>query len=298
MTSDDAGQSVPDPQSGSGSRLAGDPQARPGDQAYSETRQRRRRLWVGTSWKMNKTLAEARDYAERLSVGLAARADITGQITPFVIPPATALATVCQVLSQHVDAGSDVLLGAQNAHWESAGAWTGELSVPQVSDAGAQIVEIGHSERREHFSETLETTRLKVHATLEHGLMPLLCIGEPADVRDAGGSVDYILHQAEAALSQLDAGSLSCVLVAYEPIWAIGDHGRRASAEELREPFAALQQVYGQQVAGVLYGGSVNQENAVELLGIPGVDGLFIGRAAWEAEGYLQLLELAAATRA
>lgn len=245
--------------------------------------------WIGTSWKMNKTLEEARSYASGLVTSLSGRGLDTVQ--PFILPAATALAVVAEILT----GDKRVLLGAQNAHWEDAGAWTGELSVPQVSDAGAQIVEIGHSERREHFGETDETVRLKVAATLRHGLTPLLCIGEPGDEKDNGGSTPYILNQASRALEGLDDDQLARVLIAYEPIWAIGEYGRPATVDELKEPFAALGQEYGGRVAGLLYGGSVGLHNAAALLDIDYVDGLFVGRAAWELEGYLRLLEIAAA---
>lgn len=244
--------------------------------------------WIGTSWKMNKTLVEAREYA------LGLRAELSGRnlasIQPFVVPPATALAAVADIL----DGDDHVLLGAQNAHWEDSGAWTGELSVPQVADAGARMVEIGHSERREHFGETDETVRRKVAATLRHGLIPLLCIGEPAEVKDDGGSTRYILEQASRALDGLDDDQRARVLIAYEPIWAIGEQGRPATVEELEEPFTALGREYGGRVAGLLYGGSVSLDNAADLLGIDHVDGLFVGRTAWKLDGYLQLLDIAA----
>ncbi|CAN5300644.1 hypothetical protein BH11ACT7_BH11ACT7_01470 [soil metagenome] len=131
-------------------------------------------LWIGTSWKMNKGLTEARLYARELSEYVS-RNPPTG-VQPFIIPSFTALAATRDELG----ADSPVLLGVQNAHWEDRGAWTGEVSVAQAKDAGAQLVEIGHSERREHFGETVATTRLKVAAVLAHGLVPLLCIGESA----------------------------------------------------------------------------------------------------------------------
>ncbi|WP_041322918.1 triose-phosphate isomerase [Saccharomonospora viridis] len=246
-------------------------------------------VWMGTSWKMNKTLAQARDYTVRLVKELGDR-DLTG-VQPFIIPPFTALATVREIA---VD-DPRVILGAQNAHWDDAGAWTGEISVPQALDAGARIIEIGHSERRQHFGETIETTRLKVAAALRHGALALLCVGEPAEVRDAGRSTAYILEQAEGALAGLSDEQLRSVLIAYEPIWAIGEAGRPATPEELRGPFAALRERFGDRVRGLLYGGSVNQDNAPDLLRIDGVDGLFVGRAAWEVEGFLALLDIATA---
>ena len=246
-------------------------------------------LWVGTSWKMTKTLAEGRAWASGLHDHLAGTAP--AGVQPFVIPSFTATTAVADVLGED----SPVLLGVQNAHWEDAGAWTGEVSVPQAKDAGAQIVEIGHSERREHFGETVETTRLKVAAALRHGLTPLLCIGESLEVKDAGGSSEFILGQARGALEGLDDQELSRVVIAYEPIWAIGEKGRPATTEELIEPFAALGEEYSGTVAGLLYGGSVNLDNAADLLGIEHVTGLFVGRTAWQLEGYLELLRIAAA---
>lgn len=244
--------------------------------------------WVGTSWKMNKTLAEAREYGRGLLHGLAER-DLGG-IQPFVIPSFTAIAALCEVLGED----EQVMVGAQNAHWEDAGAWTGEVSVPQVQDAGARIVEIGHSERREHFGETDETVRRKVVAALRHGLTPLLCIGESAAVKEAGGSTAFVVEQADRALQGLTGDQLARVVIAYEPVWAIGEQGRPATVEDLREPFAALARHYGSTVQALLYGGSVDETNAAELLRIEHVDGLFVGRAAWQVEGYLRLLDIAA----
>ncbi len=244
-------------------------------------------LWVGTSWKMNKTLAEASDYATRLAAALADGAP-TG-VQPFIIPPATALTTVRAILGTD----SPVELGIQNAHWADAGAWTGEISVPQAADAGAALVEIGHSERREFFAETDETVNLKVKASLNHGLRPLLCCGEPGEVFEAGGSVDHIMAQVAAGLDGVD--DVSRVLIAYEPIWAIGEHGREARPTDIEAVFAALDTEYGEQVECILYGGSVNQGNAEETLQVPGVNGLFVGRSAWQVDGYLELLRIAAA---
>ncbi|TDS87723.1 triose-phosphate isomerase [Nesterenkonia aurantiaca] len=257
--------------------------------------------WIGTSFKMNKTLSEARAYAAGLSSALQERPELLHGVQPFIIPPHTALAAVAAELTAQSapgepdvpGRGSVVRLGAQNAHWEDDGAWTGEISVPQVADAGAELVEIGHSERREHFGETIETTRLKVASVLRHGLVPLLCIGEPAQVQERGETAAYILEQARGALRGLPADQLSRVLIAYEPIWAIGAQGRPATAAELREPFEVLSREYAGKVQALLYGGSVSPENALEMLLIPGVQGLFVGRAAWTLQGYLEILRIA-----
>ncbi len=245
--------------------------------------------WIGTSWKMTKSLAEARRYATALTE--AATPGRWPGLQPFVIPPATALSTVRDVLPP----SAGVLLGAQNAHWADSGAWTGEVSVPQVADAGARLVEIGHSERREHFGDTDDVVRRKVRAVLRHGLVPLLCVGEPAAVRAAGGSVGHVLGQARAALAGLD--DPTGVLVAYEPVWAIGEHGTPARSHDVADVVAALAAELGPRIHGVLYGGSVDRANMHELLAVDHVSGLFIGRAAWGVDAFIQILDAAAATR-
>lgn len=239
-------------------------------------------VWIGTSWKMTKLQAEAQIYAARLR-----DSTCPAGVRRFVIPGFTAISTVASTLGT----GSDVLVGAQNAHWEDAGAWTGEVSVPQVKDAGARLVEIGHSERRTNFNETDETVNLKVRSVLAHGLIPLVCVGEPDEVFRAGQSADFIVGQAIAALDGVT--DTSTVLLAYEPIWAIGDGGRPALPEDIEASFAALKDAVGSRVQAVLYGGSVSLDNAAETLTVPGVDGLFVGRSAWDVEGYLSLVELA-----
>jgi L-erythrulose 1-phosphate isomerase len=242
--------------------------------------------WVGTSWKMTKTLAEGRAYAEAL-VAAATPGRWPG-VQPFVVPPATALSTVRDALGT----GSGVVLGAQNAHWEDAGAWTGEVSVPQVADAGATLVEIGHSERREHFGDTDDVVHRKVAAVVRHGLVPLLCVGEPGPVFATGGSVDHVLAQAHAALDGIaDVGR---VLLAYEPVWAIGEHGTPARPQDVAGVFQALADAFGGSVAGLLYGGSVDRANALDLLAVDHVGGLFIGRAAWDVDGLVAILDAVA----
>lgn len=241
-------------------------------------------LWVGTSWKMNGTRAFARDYARALA-GL----DVAslGDIQPFIIPSFTAIDVAASELE-----GTRILVGAQNAAWEDAGAWTGEVSIPQAIDAGATLIEMGHSERREYFGETDETVNLKIKAALRHGAIPLVCFGEPAEVFEAGETLPFITAQINAALDGI--ADTSRVLLAYEPIWAIGEHGRPPRREDLVRTFAALAERYGDRVEAILYGGSVNHDNNKDILGIPGVGGLFIGRSAWTAEGYIRNLELAA----
>ncbi|ROR74163.1 triose-phosphate isomerase [Bogoriella caseilytica] len=250
--------------------------------------------WVGTSWKMHKTLAESVTYAQGLVAALRDEPGEYAGVQPFVIPSHTALASVDEALGPARDRPAGLLLGAQDAHWEDAGAWTGEVSVPQVADAGAQVIEIGHSERREHFADSIERTAWKVRAALRHGLMPLLCVGEPDAVQRAGGSREHVLDQARGALDGLSSDELDSVLIAYEPVWAIGEHGRTPHTAEIDGPLQSLQGEFGDRVQAVLYGGSVNAGNAVELLALGTVEGLFVGRAAWSLSGYLELLRLAA----
>jgi triosephosphate isomerase len=191
------------------------------------------------------------------------------------------------------------LLGAQNAHWADEGPWTGEVSMRMVRDAGASLVEIGHSERREHFGETDQLVALKVFAALQNGLTPLLCVGEPLSVRQAGGAQEYVLRQLDAAVARLPAWRIAEILVAYEPVWAIGESGTAATPDHIAPVMNALADRLAQHNLGagcraLLYGGSVDERNAPDLLRLPRLDGLFVGRAAWDADGFLRLIDLAA----
>ena len=238
--------------------------------------------WIGTSWKMTKTLAQAREYAQVL-------ADVSwpSGVQPFVVPPATAIAAVAAILPP----GGPVLVGAQDAHWEDAGAWTGEVSVPQVRDAGARLLEIGHSERRAHFGETDERVNLKVHAALRHEVLPLVCVGEDAEQRAAGRAVEIVSAQVRAALAGVPDGTR--ILLAYEPVWAIGSGGRPAAPEDIADVVAAVAELGG-PARPVLYGGSVSLDNARDLMEVPRVSGLFVGRSAWQVEGFIALAGIVA----
>jgi triosephosphate isomerase len=243
-------------------------------------------VWIGTSWKMNKTIAEARDYVDRLLA-----TPLPSQVQAFLVPPLTALAAV----RDRLPPGCPVLLGAQNAHWAAEGAGTGEVSMRMVHDAGASIVEIGHSERRQHFGETDRTVALKVRAAVDADLVPLVCVGEPAEVRDAAGADQFVQAQLRIALSRLTPPEVRQCLVAYEPVWAIGAGGRPATPAEVAPVLAVLAEELTRLSGGVgcralLYGGGVDQDNAAELLRGTAVNGLFIGRAAWTPEGLRTLL--------
>ena len=239
--------------------------------------------WVGTSWKMNKTQAEALEWTEGLRAWLYAR-DVSLQ--PFVIPPFTVLRDVAAYL-----APAPVVVGAQNLHWSDAGAWTGEISAPMIADCGATLVEIGHSERRTHFGETDETVGRKTVAALRHGLTPLVCVGETADDKAAGRSAEVLQVQVEAALAEV--ADTPKVILAYEPVWSIGEHGTPAAPEYADEMHACIKAVAtaltGTPVK-VLYGGSVNAANCEALIRCPNINGLFIGRSALQIEGYIEVL--------
>lgn len=249
------------------------------------------RFWIGTSWKMNKTLAEALAFAEGLST---ADAERDTRIQRFVIPPFTAVREVKAALAR-----TSVKVGAQNMHWADAGAWTGEVSAPMLTDCGLDMVELGHSERRAHFGETDETVGLKTEAAVRHGLIPLICIGETLEEREQMRAQQVLEAQTRAAfarLSKLQYGAP--VLLAYEPVWAIGEGGIPATADYAEnrheEIKAVARDVLGRDVP-CLYGGSVNPGNCQELIQCAHIDGLFIGRSAWDVAGYLDILDRCAA---
>ena len=251
-----------------------------------------RQLWIGTSWKMNKTRSEARAFASALA---AAPVIADNRVQPFVIPPFTAISDVAGLL-----AGTRVRVGAQNMHWADAGAWTGEISPPMLKDAGATLVELGHSERRTHFGETDETVALKTAAALRHGLTPLVCIGDTRGEFDAGRTAEVLERQVAAALSKIAAGHRAdTILIAYEPVWSIGEGGTPAEPDFVDRQHALIKaqtaQAFGRALP-VLYGGSVNPGNCRELVSRSNVDGLFIGRSALAAEGYIGILEQVAET--
>ena len=243
-------------------------------------------VWIGTSWKMHKTLAEAKAFATAV-----ARAETPrdARIQRFVIPPFTAVRQVKEIL-----AATSIKVGAQNMHWADQGAWTGEISPLMLKDCNLDLVELGHSERREHFGETDQTVGLKVEAAVRHGLIPLICIGETLADRESGRADEVLAGEVKGALGKLSAEQRqAAILLAYEPVWAIGEKGIPATADyadaRQAEILKVAESILGRRVP-CLYGGSVNPGNCAELIACPHIDGLFIGRSAWEAEGYLDIL--------
>jgi L-erythrulose 1-phosphate isomerase len=247
------------------------------------------RIFLGTSWKMNKTVSEALEFAQRLPEVLG---NVSGleEIQLFVIPPFTAIEAV-----KRASAGR-FWVGAQNMHWAEWGAFTGEISAPMLQELGVDLVELGHAERRQHFNESDESVQRKVHTALRHGLRSLVCIGEQSSDREFGVEKEVIVRQLRVALSGVPPECAARLMVAYEPVWAIGEEGTPASPADVRVMSAhirdLLEDTLGAEAAlvPVLYGGTVNPENAAELLLGGRTDGLFVGRAAWQAEGFARLI--------
>jgi triosephosphate isomerase len=248
-----------------------------------------KKVWIGTGWKMNHLLKDAEDYARQLRI-------FVEQERPhaniFVCPPFTALHTVAEELQ-----GSAVHVASQNMHWLEHAAATGEISPLMVKDAGADMVEIGHSERRAAFGESDHTVHLKVKAALQHGLIPLICIGDSAFEKETGISQETLVKQVKIALHGISTEEASRLVLAYEPIWAIGENGIPATPEFAnsiqRHIRSSLCELFGESTGKsipILYGGSVNQDNALPLIRQSNIDGLFIGRAAWKAQGFINIL--------
>jgi triosephosphate isomerase len=249
------------------------------------------RCWVGTSWKMHKTLAEGLAFADRLAGYMPG---VDARIQPFVIPSFTSVREVKRAL-----ASTCIKVGAQNMHWADEGAWTGEISPVMLTDCGLDLVELGHSERRRHFGETDHAVGLKTAAALRHGLTPLVCIGETQAERDSGAADKVLVQQVRGALQFLEGSADAEILFAYEPVWAIGEGGTPASADYADGRHALIKSVAGARLSRpppVLYGGSVNLQNAAELIRRPDIDGLFVGRAALQPEQLVQILSTVAAS--
>ncbi|QBD78659.1 triose-phosphate isomerase [Ktedonosporobacter rubrisoli] len=250
-----------------------------------------REVWLGTSWKMNKVMVEAEAYARELKQFLAG---YSSSAHLFVIPPFTAIQLVARVLRN-----TAVLVGAQNMHWEESGPQTGEISPLMLKDCGASLVEIGHSERRLYFGETDFTVNKKVHAALAHNLIPLICIGEPEQEKQFRVQREYVRRQIKIALADVAPEQLPRIIVAYEPVWAVGTHGKPAQPayangmhETIRSAIAELATDEVAQLIPVLYGGSVAQGNAASFMAQAEIDGLFVGRAAWDIAAFIELIHL------
>jgi len=253
----------------------------------------RRRIYLGTGWKMNHTVREAVDYTRSL---IAQLDSISGheQFQLFVVPPFTAIDAVKRA------AGGRLWVGAQNMHWARHGAFTGEISAPMLSELAVDLVELGHAERRMYYNETDEAIQRKVETALAFNMRPLVCVGEQRAERERGAGPDVVAKQVRRALEGTPADRIERLMLAYEPVWAIGEHGTAATAGDLREMVGHIRGTLTDLFSGagvsipVLYGGTVNEQNAVPLLVEGNCDGLFIGRAAWRADGFAGIIRVCA----
>ena len=251
---------------------------------------RYRKTIIAGNWKMNKTLSEMRAYAEEIRpIMPKGKWCETVLCVPFVnIPAAVRLFKDCHIA-----------IGAQNCHYEDHGAYTGEVTAEMLKEVGVKYVILGHSERRQYYNETDLTVNKKVHAVLNAGLQPIVCVGESLEQREAGVTMDFIAYQVKAALAGVPAEKMRRVVIAYEPLWAIGT-GKTATAEQANEVCegirAVIRKEYGARVSRavtVQYGGSMNAKNAQELLAQPDVDGGLIGGAALKPNDFVSIIQAA-----
>lgn len=240
------------------------------------------------NWKMHKTISEAIDLTVRLKYAC----DSLDDRDVVVCPPFTALQAVTETLSD-----SEIEVGAQNMHYEEEGAFTGEVSPNMVEDTGSEWVILGHSERRELFGEDDEILREKMRAAVEHDLKVFFCIGETLDEREAGNVPDVLRSQLEGVLTDFSAGDFEELVVAYEPLWAIGT-GEAASPEQANEAHEIVRGVLGDlfdegtaESTRVVYGGSVKPHNVAELMDQPELDGALVGSASLEAEDFARIVQ-------
>ncbi|WP_078378974.1 triose-phosphate isomerase [Sutcliffiella halmapala] len=243
---------------------------------------------IAGNWKMHKVLSEATSFVEEVK-GLVPSTD---KVDAVVCAPALFL----ERLVTNVE-GKDLKIGAQNMHFEDSGAFTGETSPEALKDLGVTYVVLGHSERREMFAETDETVNKKVLASFKHGLLPIVCCGETLEEREAGSTNDIVGEQVKKALTGLTADQVKTVVVAYEPIWAIGT-GKSSTAEDANETCAYIRTVIASEfdqasadAVRIQYGGSVKPTNIAEYMAQSDIDGALVGGASLEAQSFLQLLE-------
>jgi triosephosphate isomerase (TIM) len=241
------------------------------------------------NWKLNKTIAEALALVTELKNQLASVRDVEIGVAPVF----TALSPVVKRLE-----GSNIGVAGQNCHWEERGAWTGEVSASLLADAGCRYVIVGHSERRQHFGETDEGVGKKARAALDAGLVPIICVGETESERDSGQTVSRVDTQLAGALAPLGAGDMGKVVLAYEPVWAIGT-GRTATPAQAQEVHAhirgQLRQRFGDlaERIRIQYGGSVKPDNAEKLLRQPDIDGGLIGGASLQTDDFVAIVKAA-----
>lgn len=248
-----------------------------------------RKQIAAANWKMNTTLQEAESLLDAL---VAAEKNVSESRIVVVAVPAPYL----QLAVNKLKAAPYMYVAAQNCYNKKSGAYTGEISVLMLQSLGVQFVVLGHSERREYFNESNQFLAEKVNIALEFGIQPIFCCGEPLEIREANAQNEYVAKQLKESLYHLTADQLQQVVIAYEPIWAIGT-GKTASSEQAQDMHAFIRselvKQYGEAVANnisILYGGSVKGNNAVELFAQPGVDGGLVGGASLNAAEFVQII--------
>ena len=251
----------------------------------------RRRKVVAGNWKMNKTVPEALALVRELR-GLVAPLGDTVEVV--VAPTFLALQPLHVALE-----GAPLQLAAQNCHWESAGAFTGEVSAPMLAELGCAYVIVGHSERRQLFGETDDMVNKRARAVRAAGMTPILCVGETLAEREANQTLEVVERQVRGALAGFEAKDVATFVLAYEPVWAIGT-GRNATSAQAQEVHAAIRALLGRLYDGetaervrIQYGGSVKPDNAAELLGQPDVDGALVGGASLKAADFAAIVKAA-----
>lgn len=242
---------------------------------------------IAGNWKMFKTTGEAAAFAQEVK----GKAEVAG-VESVVCAPFTALPALMEAVK-----GTSIKVGAQNLHFEDSGAFTGEISGVMLKDLGVQYVIIGHSERRAYFAETDEIVNKKVHAAFKHGLTPIVCVGEKLEEREADQTKSVCKAQTEAAFAGLSAEQAAAVVVAYEPIWAIGT-GKSSTADDANEVIGYIRSVIADKFEAAVaskvriqYGGSVKPGNIREYMQQPEIDGALVGGASLEPASYIQLVE-------
>lgn len=248
-----------------------------------------KKFLIAGNWKMNKSIAEAKVFAEKLKGEQIEHPEQLAIIAPF---------TQLQSLKCEFE-GTGIKVGAQNVHFEKSGAYTGEISVPMLQEVGVDICVVGHSERREYFAETDGTVNRKLQALLAAGITPILCVGESLEVREAGNAMLFVSGQITEDLNGLTPEEVSQIVIAYEPIWAIGT-GKTASPEQAEEMCGFIrgmvEGLFGTDVAETMiiqYGGSMKPSNAHELLAKPDINGGLIGGASLEVGTFMEIAKAA-----
>jgi triosephosphate isomerase len=248
-----------------------------------------RRPLIAGNWKMHNTIGESVTLARAIADGsrIGPRTDVV------VAPVFTALAAVSDALR-----GTRVAVSGQDVYWEDKGAFTGQVSAPMLKDAGCTYGIVGHSERRQFFGETDDTVARKVTALRNHGITPIACIGETLKEREGGITFEVVRRQLEAILAVLDEQAAGEIVIAYEPVWAIGT-GKTAKASDAQQVHAYCRDRIAHQFSGaagstrILYGGSVKPDNAAELLAQPDIDGALVGGASLDAAGFARIIQAA-----